>query len=67
MMYDLRGVDWIEIFARRRKETYLSEIVEVVLLVHPTEALSLVEAVSLVHHVTDIGSLAVVEHSFEQL
>jgi hypothetical protein len=53
----MKNINWL----------YLSEVVEVVLPVDPAVGWTLVVAVGLVTDVTDVRSVTVVEHSFEQL
>ena len=52
---------------RRRKYTHLTKIVKIILAVEPAIGRSFVEAVSLVGHVRDVWTVAVVKRSFEQL
>jgi len=48
-------------------ETYLTEIVKVVLAIDPAERRTLVDAIRLVMNVTNISALAVVQHAFKEL
>lgn len=61
-------VNWgIKETLNRVRSAHLAEIVEVVLAVDPAIRWSLVEAICLVDDVTDVASLAVIQHSLEQL